>query len=30
MLCKLVLPLNLIIMMSLIIDTNVPEMKFLS
>jgi hypothetical protein len=27
MLCKFVLPLNLIIMMSLLIDTNVPEMK---
>jgi hypothetical protein len=27
MLCKFVLPLNLIILMSLIIDTNVPKMK---
>jgi hypothetical protein len=27
MLCKFVLPLNLIILMSLIIDINVPEMK---
>jgi hypothetical protein len=27
MLCKFVLPLNLIILMSLVIDINVPEIK---